>query len=111
MDYPDDVLENETAIDGNGLTQILSSNVKTRTVFEFPRVPDFWLPVFAYLPRMTEKTIAYDELQGTDDMEEVEFVPREQEEGYYSVGRLSYRKHQFFDVSCDPPYTLITPEA
>lgn len=110
MDYPEVVVENETQIDGNGREQILASNVKERIVFEFPRVPDFWLSVFSYLPKMTTKTIAYDELEDTNDMNEAEFAFRKQEEGYYSVGRLSYRKHQFFDGSCDPPYTLSTPE-
>jgi len=111
MDFPEASVENETLIDGNGRVRILSSNAKERTVFEFPRVPDFWVGVFGYLPFLSSKTIRFDELADTHTMEEVEFTFRDQEDGYYSVGRLSYRAQQYFDQSCDAPYELISPES
>lgn len=109
MDFPEAAVENETQIDGNGQLRILSSNTKERTVFEFPHVPDFWIGVFGYLPFMSTAQISYDELADTNTMEEIEFAYRKQEDGYYSLGRISYRAQQYFDQSCDAPYTLITP--
>jgi len=106
MDHPEATVENETTIDGNGRVRILASNTKEKTVFEFPRLPDFWIGVLSYLPFMDTKTISFHELADTHTMEEVEFSYRKAEDGYYAVGRLAYRQRQFFDQSCDPPYEI-----
>lgn len=106
MDHPEATVENETTIDGNGQVRILASNTKEKTVFEFPRMPDFWIGVLSYLPFMDTKTISFHELADVHTMEEVEFSYRKAEDGYYAVGRLAYRQRQFFDQGCDPPYEI-----
>ncbi len=109
QDHPEATVENETVIDGNGQVRILASNTKEKTVFEFPRLPDFWIGVLSYLPFMDTVTISFHELADTHTMEEIEFSYRKAEDGYYAVGRLAYRQRQFFDQGCDAPYTLELP--
>lgn len=110
IDHPEATVENETVIDGNGQVRLLASNTKEKTVFEFPRLPDFWIGVLSYLPFMDTVSISFHELADTHTMEEIEFSYRKAEDGYYAVGRLAYRQRQFFDQGCDPPYEIVPPK-
>ena len=89
FDFPENVVERETVINGNGHELILSSNVKERSVFDFPYLPDFWVHPFANIASHTDKRITVFETDETFEMEEYQFSYSSMEEGYFSRGQCS----------------------
>jgi len=108
FDFPENEVDRETIIDGYGQEVILSSNVRERAVFDFPYLPDFWIHPFANVATHDNKKITIFETDETLDMNEYQFSYSAMEEGYFSRGRCSYRKQQWYDTGCEENETLVT---